>query len=496
MGRLMERLYRGEWFEALVCDRRTQHLFRHMERHGGRIAPLLEKLNIFRLAVNMHADITGLNPVTLDVPGEFEAQWERLRAIRAASLFDAAFHEALKCASLYGAAPFRVDRAPGSSGGGAVVTLDDPAETFALGEDGPDGQPTVWERRWTVRREDAAARRVRTCLRVQRHRVSGTGGVVEEEAYAVDGGGCDLLADLRRLRRVALAEALGTNMPAGLRDSTPTGVPFPLLVRIANSTWRGEPEARLPEAEIDLIDQTAASLSQVARAMAQHAAPKLRWPERLVGEDGVIDATIEAFADPDKEAEYIEVKFAFEPMLRFLDRALQNLATAMEITPALLGVEVQSGQAADSYRKLALKATQTLAAARRGVLTIKPALERLWTIASAVDSASGLTVGGYDVAPVEVILRPEIPRERIDAVEEQEAMLRAGLTSRFRAIAELHGEDQAEVILAEIEAEEGRAAQRQQTALFGAAFGDPRNPEPSGTVVPPADNAPDAGAAA
>lgn len=488
VGAIMDRLYRGEWFEALVRDEQTQHVFRNLTRHGGKVAPLLEKVNLFRLAVNMHADIMGLNPVTLDVPEAYAAQWERLRVIRAASMWDANFHEGLTFTSMYGAAAFRIDRhTDGLGAASAVISLDDPDDTFALGADGPDGQPTVWERRWFVRRVGADRREVKY-LRVQRHRViAGQGGIVEEEAFKGHGGAaCELLADLTKLERVKLADALGADAAAPLKDATPTGAPYPLIVRIANYVWKGEPQSRLPESEIDLLDQTTASLSQLARALSMHAAPKMRVIDAMIDKDtNEVDATMEAILDPHKDVEYIAAQFEFDAMLRFLDRALQFFATAMEITPALLGVEVQSGQAADSYRKLALKSTQTLAAAKRGVLTIKPGLERLWSLASLVDSQLGLAVGGYDAGPVDVTLKPEIPRERIDLIEEEDAMLRAGLTSRIRAMAAVHGEDQADTVYAEWLADQEAESKRQQSALFGAAgFGDPAANDPAPTPAP------------
>ena len=47
-------------------------------------------------------------------------------------------------------------------------------------------------------------------------------------------------------------------------------------------------------------------------------------------------------------------------------------------------------------------------------------------------------------------------------------MLTAGVTSRRRAIAAIHGDDQVEAVLAEIESDDERASEMQRASLFGA----------------------------
>lgn len=485
IGQVMDRLYRGEWATALLDEHRSQWLYPQTRRDDGSIKNLVQRVNLLRLAVDMHADIQSLNPVVLAVPDGFEIQRDRLDAIRRGCMFDSSLHEAFITTSLHAAADFRIDRERDR----ACIRLEDPERVLGLGELGPDGQPEVFERRWIIEREGRAGeKQERTILRVERHRAPGGAGVIEQEAY--EAAGCDVCADLSTITRLSLDEALGAGH--GLADSTPTGMDAPLIVRLVNTRHRGAPQTRIPEAEIDVLDASTVALSSAATAFRNHGLPKLRVTQAMIDPNtGAVDLTQDALLDPHKAVEYIQATIDLQAITSFVDRCLEHLTTTLAMTPALLGVKHSGGAAPDTFRKLALEATVTEAAARRSRLYAEPALDRLFTLASRIDSTIGL--GGYAVAPVDSRLRPELPISEVDLSDLLGAQILAGVTSRRTAIARLHGEDRAEEEMARIDEERIADSQRQLAALGGAiGVRDPFNdtPAPPAPLAPADPNAP------
>lgn len=465
---LAEQVYSGRWREALLEAQRTQHRYRETKTADGRIGELVEKINYVKRAMDMHADIIAAQPPRISVPDGFEMQRAAIDAARRRSLFDALFHESALAACVAGECFLRADM---DDSGAAVVCIDDPESTFPVGEPGPDGQPRVFERRWFITRAMRGERHSRRWLRIERHRAEGGVGVIEQESYrAVT---ADILVDLTdrsKVRRVPLAEALGEGAPLPA-ERIETGAPAPAIVQLV--AWRrgGEPRLRINEHSLDLVDASAAHLSRLSRQMELHASAKLRVSEEMIDPaTGRMKDDIEAIIDPEKMVEYIQAQAAWEAMIAFLDKLSFALMVEMEASPALLGMRAEGMGSVTSAAQLRIESTGALAAARRAAPHMNSALERLFDTLSMIDSAAPLR--GYPVAPVGVEIHPDLPLSLIDRAREQAVLVQSGLTSRRRAVAALHGDDEAEAIIGEIEADERSRSQRLRDSALGAFGGE------------------------
>lgn len=460
--RVMQDLDSGLWRKVLLDAERTQHKYRPSMRDNGDIAALLVKVNLVSLALDLHADVIAGNPARVTVAQDFADQKLAVDRIRRAGLFDTTLHRA--CRRLYKEAESAL-RVTTDRNGQTVICLDSNSQTIPVGPRGADGQPEYWERRWIIERppvnsSNAAPDRF---LRVERHRA----GVIEQEAYRVDGTGvADVLIDLDPTQKVALAIALGmgegeTGIPEPI---TRTGVPYPLVVSLYSGDEDGEPGFLLRDGDLDILDMATAAVSRLSREHEQHAGATLSVEEQAVDQTlGALDLSKGAILG---KASYVVKDLKLEQMLGFMDRALTLLMTVLRVSPALLGARLGGGSTPDTYDKLRLEATQTLTRGRTTIRYIEPALERIFEVASMFDAARSFA--GYPVAPVSVSMRAEIPKDTIDKAREQAELKREGLTSEYRAIVEIHGEDIAPQVQEEINADRARIAEAGRSALFDA----------------------------
>lgn len=474
LRRMNHDLFDGAWEQVLIACQHSQHLFQENVRHGAgtdvvgegageRIGKLLVKANLVSMALLLHADVVAGNPPRLSVPKEFTEQSAALDRMSRACLFDGLFHEAALDAGIEGAAPIRTDQGGEGETAGAFLVLDRNDETFPVGPRGPDKQPTVWERRWIIERPDPIdKRKTLRFLRVERHRA----GLIEHEAYKADGS--DVLVELETLERVPLATAIETGLPVPA-ERTETGLPTPLIVELASYRRRGEPPPAFTRKELDLIDVVAAAFSRLDRVHELHTDPMVRGTDSMIDENGRAKRTRGVIVDPEKVVEYIKKEFALTEMLAFLDRAMEWLLLQLSVAPALLSITLSGGNSPVSFESRSIQSTITLAKARRSLPYMRQPLERAWTSACILDSRIGLR--GYEVAPVSVLIRPEMPKDLVQKSQEQGEMLRNGLTSRRRAVIEIHGPDVADDVLAEIEADRKEEAGLQATQSFGAVPG-------------------------
>jgi len=350
--------------------------------------------------------------------------------------------------------------------GGAVIRLDGGDEMFAVGDDGPDQQPRVWERRWIVERETAG--RPRMYLRVERHRAPGGVGVVEQEAYLTDSR--DVLLDLATLPRVELSAAIGEEMAASMPDVTVTGLRLPLVTRVVCDMELGQPAWLLPEADLDILDTMTSMISRLDRAMALHGLPKLKVGRASIDDTGNVRGSDDYVIDPDGQTEYLAASVQFGDLLAAMNRFVGLTLTVMQMSPALLGVRFDGGATPDSAEKLRIESTNTLARGRTTAAHVNPALSRVLQIASELEAR--LPGRGWATGPVSAELRPSLPKDRADLASELSAMLLGPvpLIDHRSALAELHGEQHADSILEAIEADQARSADRAQRAL-GAELG-------------------------
>lgn len=475
--RICRDLYEGKWRKVLVDMKLAQAKYRQLKREDGEIQALFVKLNAIRLACDMHATVLASRPYRASLADAFVDQQAALEAIRSGCLLDQSVMNAAVTINVEGSAPMRVT----SVGGKTVVEVDDNDITLPVGERGPNNQPAVWERRWVVERD--VNRRSRRYLRVERHRVVDGVGRVEQEAY--DAKTSDTLVDLRELRPVTLAEALGPDLAATTPPLTITGLDRPAIVELNAGLYRGEPVRLFEENDLDLFDAAAHQLSSIVRTHILHAAPKLRVTEAMLDKDGnAKGASDDAIVDPQQEVTYVQLSAAFDQMLAFGQRLDGYAFVRLAMSPSLLGIRMNQGAAPDSFDKLRLESTSTLAHARKTAAAVNPALELVLGIASVVESRR--PGNGWAIGPVGVELRPELPKDLIDRAREQNELLsdpERPLTSHWDALAELHGEDQADAILSRIRDDQAAIAARNAASL-GAELGmtppgdDPADPQP------------------
>lgn len=469
--RIMGQLDKGQWRDVLIGLDKTQHRYRAAMRHNGEIADLLVKVNLISLALDLHADVVAGNPARVTVPEEFEGQRQAIERMRRACLFNTLLHRAVRRLYRESEAALRVTF---DNAGRTVICLDSNSETIPVGPRGADGQPEYWERRWIIERESSSgATDPDRFLRVERHRA----GVIEQEAYKVDGSGAaDVLIDLAGAEKVPLAVALGMREDSeGVPEpETETGVPYPLIVSLYGDLTDGEPGFLFKEGDLDLLDMTTASVSRLSREHEQHAGALLAVPEEAVDRDtGAVDVGSGALVDPGGKAHYITKDLRLADMLGMMDRCLTLTMQMLRVSPALLGARLGGGSTPDTYDKLRLEATQTLSRGRQTAAYVEPAIERLIEIASIVEARRDFA--GFPVSPVSAVLTPEIPKDSIDRAREQSELLREGLTSSRRAVIAVHGEDIADEVLDEIASDRSAAAEAQRTALFDAVppIGEP-----------------------
>lgn len=456
--RLMRDIHEGKWRRVLIDLQVSQYAWPKLQRHGGQIAELLTKVNLVRLACKMHATVLVGTTPAVSVPEGFEAHRQMLLGLERACALDGLLHSVARKINVESEAALRVDLDAGQ----VVLALEDNDRCLPVGADGPDNQPTVWERRWIVERPNPAnPRRPRMFLRVERHRAPEGRGVIEQEAYESESA--EVLQDLSELKRVPLAAAV-ESPPAELVE---TGATRPLITRFVADYYDGEPQFAMQESDLDLVDTVAAAITRLARSHALHARPKVRVDEAMVDKrTGEVDLSADAIIDPDKRFEFIAADLKLTEMLEFMDRSVSLLLVMLQMSQALLGTKLAGGATPDSYDKLRLEATNTLSYSKATAVYFGPALERALTTASEVDSRRPLR--GYAVGPVSVRMNVELPKDQVDLARELAEMKREALIDERTAIARLHGEDRADEILAAIESDRERETRRQQAALFGA----------------------------
>lgn len=451
----------GNWAKVLLAMERTQHRFASIQQHSSKIAELLVKLNLVSEALDWHVAAMCGHPFSMSVPEGYEAQAQALNTITDRCLWDSLCADAIEAMYTDSFAPLRIDVTPDA--GGVCIHLDDADTTFPIGGDGCDRQPTAWDRRWIVERQDPSNKNnTKRYLRIERH----APGVIYQMAFACESA--DILQDESTLKRVELSET--GDIAGSLQEVRETGVAFPLIVRLARKITRGEAKGLIRESDIDLIDAFAAAFSRADRISEIHSDPLLRIvPDMVNKETGTVDMSRRAIDDPDKLVEYVLAQFDMESMLNLLDRIFDYMCILLKTPKALLGAKPGGGASPDSYDKLRLESTGLIAMAKATAVRVGPAVARVMTMATVIESRLPISAGavrGYPTATVSVQVFAEIPKDMVDIVSEQGGMLERGLTSQEAAVIAIHGERRGRVVLEQIRAEEAKKAELAQRSLM------------------------------
>lgn len=475
-ARIARSLERGDWASVLIeCDR-TQHRFQPMRRHSGQTKTLLEKVNLVRMAMNVHAKVLAARAVSIDTPQGFDQQLSALTGIRDRSDLNALYRQAAKRIQIEGAAYLRAEPWEGVTPNGqrdygARVRLVRPGRVFPMERDSADAQPSVYETRWVVERRDPSTTgRTRRFLRVQRERVppGASGAVIEQEAYETASD--DVLLDLTKLTRVPLASAFesGAVVPPEVED---TNLPLPPLAELVASRMDDEPEPLIGEHDLDLLDRAAKSFSDLSRTADHAGFPKRRVPRSMINpRTNRVDDSQDAIIDDNKVYEYLVFPAGqLTQVAEVLNIAIDWAFAQMEVARSLIGFKgAAGGSAPETYEKQLLDATATLDRAHMTAGYCDRALGSVLTAASIIDSR--MAMRGYAVSTVRVRSNPGITKPETELARQQADLLSAGLTSRWHAVAAIHGDERADAVIAEMDKDEDRKT-KQSAAAVGASLG-------------------------
>lgn len=466
VAKLIRDIECGKWKKFLIDLKNAAHRYKEIQTHSGKIEPLIVKVNAVRLAIRFHTMVLTGTPITVSTPDGFDAQRQAVTQIQSRSMFNALAMQCARRANIESFASMRVAIDPDH---GVVICADDNAVAIPVGPDGPDMQPTVWERRWIIERKDASSQKVTKYLRVERHRAPGGVGVVEQEAFKVSS--TDIYQCLSDLTEVKLETALpGTT----LEPVTLTGVPYPLITRLVHEYYEGQPELLLSEHDLDILDLHASALSRFDRTMEQHGTPKARVSSGMVDEEtGMLNISEDGIVDEEKIFEYLQQTFNFDSMLKYMNKTLQLLFAQLQLSPALVGIKLEGGAMPDTVDKLRLEASNTLARGRTSAMYFQPAFQRVMDIAVALDTR--LPMKGYPTAPVGVTVHPGLPRDPIDIAREMQELRGSGgadaLVDRRTAIETIWGDSAADGIHERLLVEDEQRIQNDQRSLMGAFGG-------------------------
>lgn len=458
VGVLMRQIEKGDWKRFLLEMKKAAHKYKKIKSHSGDIDPLLMKLNVVRMAIRLQVAVLAGTPISLAFAEGFDGQREAVNKIRNESMFDALLMEITRVANIESFATLRVESLPNQ---GTVICTDPNSMMLAVGPDGPDRQPTVWERRWIIERK--TQHETKRYLRVERHRAPNSIGMIEQEAYAI--ASTDLFQYLGDLKQVDLDVAIPDTV---MEPVTLTGVPYPIIVRVVHEYQDGQPGMLMSEYDMDMLDMHAAALSRYDRTMEQHGSPKLRIGEGSVDKkSGKVAISDDAVIDPDKLVEYIQQGFDFESQLKFMNKTVQMLLTLLQTSPALVGVKLEGGAMPDTVDKLRLEATNTLSRGRTSAMYFTPALERVFTIASIVDAQRPLQ--GYPIGRVGVTMHPGLPQDPQDVAKAMQELRSGGIDPLIdlrTALETIHGQAAGENIHNRLKEEKEEQLKHDQAALM------------------------------
>jgi hypothetical protein len=464
MAKLIRDIECGKWKKFLIDLQKAVHRYKEIQSHSGKIEALVVKVNVLRMAIRIHAMVLTGTPITIATPKGFEAQRQALGEIRTRSMFDAALMQAARRANIEAFATMRVEDGPT----GTFITADANDHVLPVGPDGPDMQPTVWERRWIIERETGtgAAKKSTKFLRVERHRAPNGVGVVEQEVYETPS--TDLYQYLPELKERTLESVLPEQVAQGLVPSTLTGAAYPLITRLVHEYYDGQPEPLMSEYDMDMLDMIASAMSRVDRAMELHASPKVRVDESMIDpETDKVKITEDAIVDPDKVFEYIVNNMKLGELMAWMNKSLQLGLAQLQLSPALVGIKLEGGQMPDTFDKLRLEASTTLSRGKTSTMYFEPALGRIMDIASAVDAQRPFQ--GYPVAPVGVTMHPGLPKDQIDTARQMQELRGGGtdpLIDLRTAVETIHGHTAGAAIFERLLEDKARQLQLDQQSLM------------------------------
>jgi hypothetical protein len=201
-------------------------------------------------------------------------------------------------------------------------------------------------------------------------------------------------------------------------------------------TWiPNELDGGCPVSDYDIAipkqDTLNAKETQLFRAIAKHADPKMAFPQLNANGQGNADnKDAFFFRTKDDIPQYLQWNAELESAIKERDNALHGLLIATETSPVLLGMRDGSGNAA--YKKVKVEAMNSLKKAERKSVYWTIGIRRALSTAQSLEQ----TIPGvrYDREPIGVSLQDGIPLDDLDEANRLAVLRGVGLISLRRGI--------------------------------------------------------------
>jgi len=298
-------------------------------------------------------------------------------------------------------------------------------------------------------------------------------GSIENRLYELHGdlaGGDYGFTEEKDRKELATIPALEV-----LPDEQATGVDAPLLVHIAlgggSRQWGRSDYADIEHLQGELDNRA----TQRAEILDKHAYPKLAGPRLYVDESGQV-ATLDDYIQTESEGQ-IPQYITWDAQLTAVENEIRDLKADMMLTAGVspASLQLDEGGAAESGRALKLREHRTASAVRRRQKTYGPAIRAVISLATKLYNSPEAAVAWSPESGEVTSLNPEdvtltwqdgLPSDRTEEIENQALMMASGLTTKRRAMQELHGltDDEIDAILGQGSTDDRKAERRVQFA--------------------------------
>lgn len=460
VARLLRTVSEGTWRDLL--EKISQHSFPLIQNAAGKLTRLIVKLNLIGAAMELHAETLAGERSNVATSDGYDDQQESVNAIAARSNWNAQLLIAAELMNIEGAAFLRSGVEATSSGRGVVIVVEDNEVCFPVGRIGANLQPTAYERRWVVEVPDPADPKKKiNVLRVESHWLPDGSPVaaIAQRAYIVESG--DPLGTCvtdKGVRPYDVTKLPGA--PADVLTLLPTAdldiVQVVIGRRAAGGSVNAKPRSRFRVSDLDLLDSATMILSGLVNTISMHAQPILVVPESALDKKtSKLPKNQKVFAHSDDgKPEYVAYEAKFVEVLDVAERFADYALASSRASRVVLGMPAKG--TVTTLGELRMNAQPTLSAARTTATYTEPMLEQAWTVATIMDSR--MPGNGFDCGRVSVRLKPGLFATFDDRVDSAAKALAAGVTSEWHAVASVHGEDQADAVIAQMERERAAKA--------------------------------------
>lgn len=221
-----------------------------------------------------------------------------------------------------------------------------------------------------------------------------------------------------------IVETWKIGRPIGNMEVQQTGVPFPLIVHVPNTsrelTWEGLDDLSEHKAIFDEINNR---LSQIAAILDKHADPALAVPTGLLAEDAsgrpyfrvAQDKVFEVLGKDDIIPQYITWNGNLQEAIAELDKLVEMLLISAEIPPIALGMN-DSGTSGSSGLSIKFRMQSLLSKVNRKKLYFNKGVVNVLYIAQMLEKALG--IADYEPVRPKIVFKDGLPVDSLQEVNE------------------------------------------------------------------------------